>query len=361
MYLVNMKKIYFFPFGALLLSACNTQQEKVQEASAPTYELIYPSEDRKVSDLNLPGELQPYYQVDLYAKVSGFVQKVLVDVGTEVQKGQLLALLDAPEMKAQISAGAARLQSQEAQYAASTATLKRLEVTNKTPGTIAPIELELARAKEQGDKAQLEAARSAFKELQEMQSYLEIRAPFSGAVVSRNVAPGAFVGPSGKGSESPLFTLVQNQNLRLVIHLPESYSGSLPSSTPIKFTVPSQPGKTFEGTIARNAQVLDEKLRSQRLEVDVNNLERKLIPGMVAQVKLPLQGRAQEVSIPKTALLHATKGTYVIKVIHGNAKWEAVRPGLGTDSTVMVYGDLKPSDPLVRYASEEVRDGQKIK
>lgn len=352
-----MKKRYLFTLGALAFSACKGKPEKIQEEQAAQYELVYPSEDRQVSDLGLPAELQPYYEVDLYAKVNGFVQKLWVDVGSEVQKGQLLALLEAPEMKAQISASAARLQSQEAVYAASTATLNRLEETNKTPGTIASLDLELARAKVQGDKAQLEAARASYKEVQEMQTYLEIRAPFAGSVVARNIAPGALVGPS---ANAPIFTLVQNQNLRLVILLPEKYSASLPPDSRISFQVSSLPGQEFEGKVARNAQALDAKLRSQRLEVDVNNAQKKLLPGMVAQVKLPLQGRAQEYSIPKTALLHSTKGLYVIKVENGIAKWEAVRQGLGTDSTVLVQGGIKPTDALVRYATEEVRDGQKI-
>jgi membrane fusion protein (multidrug efflux system) len=356
-----MKKRYVLPFSVLLINACKPAPEKVQEESVSSYELVYPSEDRRVTDLRIPGELQPYYEVDLYAKVNGFVQNIFVDVGSEVQKGQLLAVLEAPEMKAQIHAAAARLQAMEALYAGSNATLIRLEQTNKTPGTIAPLELELSRAKMQGDKAQLEAARAAFKETQEMQTYLEIRAPFRAAVVSRNVAPGAFVGPSGKGSDAPLFTLVQNQNLRLVVLLPETYSGSLPASSPIKFTVPSLPGQEFQGTVARNAQVLDPKLRSQRIEVDVVNSQKKLIPGMVAQVNLPLQGRAQELSIPKTALLHSTKGQYIIKVQNGIAKWEAIRPGLGTDSTVLVHGNLSTEEAIVRYATEEIRDGMKIK
>ncbi|ADQ16825.1 efflux transporter, RND family, MFP subunit [Leadbetterella byssophila DSM 17132] len=350
---MKLRYTYSLPLFGLL--ACQSATETPKEESLPSYELIQPSSELNVSDLSIPGELQPFYSVDLYAKVTGFVQRILVDVGSEVKQGQLLALLEAPEMKAQINAAEAKLHAQEAVYAASSATLRRLEETSKIPGTIAPLELELAKAKQQADLAQLEAAKAAYREVSQMQSYLEIRAPFSGSVTARNIAPGAYVGPNGHG---PLLTLVQDQKLRLVVHVPETYAGAISSDSPIHFTIHSLPGKEFQGKVSRNAQTLDQKFRSQRIEIDVPNENKKLLPGMVAQVKIPLQGAQTGYSIPKTAVLTSTTGVFVIKKDGNEARWVPIKTGLSTDSTVLITGEIQPQDRLVKYATEEVRDGQ---
>jgi len=358
-----MNKILIVAAAATVALSCQKTEEKTgQEAEAPVgTEVVQPGNGGFATSVNIPGELQAFQQVDLYAKVTGFVQKILVDVGSNVAQGQLLAVLEAPEMKAQISAAASRLKAQEAVYLASSATYERLAETSKTPGTIATNDLDIARAKQQADLAQLEAAKAAFREVSDMQNYLEIRAPFSGNITARNVSPGAYVGPSGKGSEAPLFSLVQQNKLRLVVNLPETYTGILDKSEMITFTVHSLPGETFSGRISRNAGALDTRLRSQRVEIDVENGNKKLLPGMVTNVTLPLSGSTKALSVPYTAVLNSTTGVYVIKVENGKAAWVPVSTGISNDSVVLVTGPVSASDVLVKYASEEIRNGQEVK
>ena len=128
--------------------------------------------------------------------------------------------------------------------------------------------------------AKLEAARSALKEVAITRSYLEIRAPFRGVITARNINPGAYVGPSGKGSESPLFTIQQQDKLRLVVSVPEAYTGYLRNLDEVQFTVRAMPNEKFKAKIARLAGALDTKLRSERVEMDVKNPE-KTMPGMM--------------------------------------------------------------------------------
>ncbi|VTP86751.1 efflux RND transporter periplasmic adaptor subunit [Sphingobacterium daejeonense] len=132
--------------------------------------------------------------------------------------------MDAPELKSQQNAAESRLQSQQALYLASKATYDRLLQTSKTPGTISSNDLEQAYAKQQSDLAQLKAARAASNEVTDTREYLVIRAPFSGIITARNVSAGAIVGPSGKGSELPIFSLVEQKKLRLVVSVPDAYS-----------------------------------------------------------------------------------------------------------------------------------------
>src|SRR5207244_2282795 len=177
----------------------------------------------------------------LYAKENSFVKKLYVDIGSEVTTGQLLITMEAPELGSQLAGALSNVKSREAIYMASKANYDRLYETNQTPGTVSPNDLEQAAARKNSDLAQWEASKAAYKQVQETQSYLQIRAPFNGVITARNVNPGAYVGPSGKGSEVPLFTLQEQKKLRLVISVPEAYTGYLNNKNEVSFTVKALP------------------------------------------------------------------------------------------------------------------------
>jgi membrane fusion protein (multidrug efflux system) len=284
-----------------------------------------------------------------------------VDVGTEVQQGQLLASMEAPEITSQLTGSESRLKSQEALYQASKANYDRLLETSKTPGTVSQNDLDVALAKQKSDMAQLEAARSSSREITDTRNYLEIRAPFSGIITARNVSTGAYVGPSGKGSEFPLFTLVDQRKLRLVVSVPESYTSYLKNKSEVSFKVKSLPNQNFPAKVTRLAGALDTRLRSQRTEMDVVNSDRKLLPGMIAEVSIPLAGDVNSFAIPRTALLNSTQGTYIIKIVDHKAVWVPVKTGTSTDDKTEIFGDVKEGDILVKSANEEIRDKAEVK
>jgi RND family efflux transporter MFP subunit len=296
----------------------------------------------------------------LYAKVNSYVKKLLVDVGSEVKEGQLLVTLDAPEINSQLAGAKSRIQQQQAIYLASKANYDRLLSTSKTPGTVSQNDLDQAEARKNADFANVEAAKSASEEITANRNYLEIRAPFSGVITARNVNAGAYVGPSGKGSDQPLLVLQQQNKLRLVISIPEASTGGLSTKDEVNFTVRALPNQTFTAKVARLAGALDEKLRSERLEMDVQNNNKKLLPGMYAEVNLPLPGRDSAFIIPKTALVISTEKVFVVKVVNHKAQWVNVQKGIQNADKVEVYGDLKPGDILVKSATDEIRDGQDV-
>lgn len=351
--------------AAAALTACGeseaTEKNIKKNAAAPAgIPAILAQEGKLLATVRIPGELQAWQQVDLYAKVSSFVSRLYADVGSEVQAGQLLATLEAPELSAQQNAAASRLKSQEALYIASKATYERLLQTSKTPGTISPNDLELANARQQSDLAQLEAARATYREVTDTRNYLQIRAPFSGIISARNVSAGAYVGPTGKGSELPIFTLVEQKKLRLVVSVPESYTGSLDKNGDVRFTVQSLPGDTFTARIARAAGALDNRLRSQRVEMDVVNSAKNLLPGMVAEIVLPLQSSAGTVNIPSTAILNSTLGVFVIRIKDGKAEWVPVATGTSNGERTEITGPITAQDTLIKKASEEIRKGNTV-
>jgi len=283
-----------------------------------------------------------------------------VDVGSIVTKGQVLAVMEAPEISSQQSAAASRLQSMEALYIASKANYERLLNTSKTPGTISPNDLDIALARQKSDYAQLQSAKASLQETADNKSYLTIRAPFGGVITSRNVSAGAYVGPSGKGSDMPMFTLQEQKNLRLVVSIPEAYSVFLAKQSEISFTIKSLPGEIFKANIQRLAGALDNRLRSQRIEMDVRNTDHKLLPGMVAEVIIPLPSKDSSFIVPKTAIVNSNESIYVLKVINGRAKKETIKRGREKDDNVEIYGNLTPGDRIVRIATEEIREYAKL-
>lgn len=351
---------------ALVLTSCSATADnekkttaEIEKPAAPEFFLA--EKGRLSSSVEIPGELVAFQHVDLYAKVSSFVKKLNADVGSEVKEGQVLAIMEAPEINAQLSGAASRLQALEATYTASKAHYDRLLETSKTPGTISPNDLDIALAKQKSDYAQLQAAKAAEREITDNRNYLTIRAPFSGIITARNVSAGAYVGPSGKGSELPMFTLQEQKKLRLAVAVPEIYSPYLEAKKEIAFSIKSLPGEKFTASIQRLAGALDNRIRSQRIEMDVNNSNKKLLPGMIAAVSIPLPAKDSSIIIPKTALVTSTEGLYVIQSVNGKARWIEVQKGREQGDKVEVFGEIKPGDTLVKRANEEIRNDSPIR
>ncbi len=369
------KNKFIIPITALvigtgLLSSCGPdkkQQEEqaqtVQEENAidtPTVVSAPVVKGKLSTTIAVPGELIPYQEVDLYAKVNSYVKNLLVDIGSQVHKGQLLVTLEAPEINSQLAEAQSRIQQQEAIYFASKATYDRLLNTSKIPGTVSQNDLELAEAKKNSDYANVEAAKSSYKEVAANLNYLEIRAPFDGVITARNINLGAYVGPGGKSTD-PLFVLEDQNRLRLVVSVPEIYTGGLNDKSDVTFSVEALPNQKFTAQIKRLAGALDTKLRAERLEMDVYNKDRKLLPHMFAEVDVPLPAHDSTFIVPKTAVVTSTEKVFIIKVNNHRAEWVNVKKGISTSDKTEVYGDLKAGDAIVKQASEEIRDGSTVK
>lgn len=337
------------------------KKEVTETAEAPAPTEVFSLERGKLSSsLQVPGELMAFRDVDIYAKVSGFIKSLQVDIGSDVKQGQLLALAEAPELSAQLASASSRLKAQEALSIASKAQYERVAEASKLEGAVSKSDVDQALAKRNSDYAQLDAAKSAYREVGDLKQYLEIRAPFDGVISARNASTGAYIGPSGKGSEFPLFVLTEQKRLRLVISVPEAYTGYVDMNDEVSFTVKTFPNKKFTGKVKRLSGALDKRLRSERVEVDVINTDKKLLPGMVAEVTIPLPTKSQTFIVPKSAVVNATTGVFVIKVNNHKAEWLPVQKGLDADDKVEVFGQLTEGDQLVTTATEEIRDGSSI-
>ena len=320
---------------------------------------------------DLPGEFLPFLSVSLHAKVPGYVERILVDRGSRVEDGQLLAELSAPEMAAQIAEGESKVQAvesdrlqAEAQLAAAQSTYDRLKQAAETPGAIAGNELiqlekqvEAAQALVHSREQAKGAAQAAVNAEKEMQSYLRITAPFDGVVTERLVHPGALVGP---GANPVLLTIQQISQLRLVVAVPEEYVGSITEGTKVALQVPAYPGRTYSGTVARVSHALDRGTRTMAVELDVANRDGSLAPGMYPSVKWPVRRSRPALFVPKTSVVTTTERIFVIRNKDGHAEWVDVRKGAADGDLIEVLGDLKAGDMIVRRANDEIREGSAI-
>jgi RND family efflux transporter MFP subunit len=349
---------------ATYITGCGDSQAETKKditaVPTPAKEVFSLHKGSLSSTLSLPGELTAFQQVDLYAKVNSFVEELYVDVGSEVNTGQLLARMEAPELNSQLEGAESQLKSQQAVYTASKANYDRMLETSKTPGTVSPNDLDFANSQQRSNLEKLDAAQAAYQEIADTRNYLEIRAPFSGVISARNVSAGAYVGPAGMGSKLPLYTLQEQKKLRLIVSIPELYSTSVKNQETIQFTVKSIPGQTFTAKVARLAGALDLTLRAQHVEMDVINNDIKVLPGMITEVNIPLTDNLNSFVVPSTAVLNSTTGVFVIRATRGKLSWIPIQTGRSNGNQTEIFGELSPGDSLMNRVTEEMRDGAPV-
>jgi RND family efflux transporter MFP subunit len=325
--------------------------------------------------LNLPAELTAYQSVDIYAKQTAFVKTIRVDRGSKVHQGELLAVLEAPEILAQRAQASAAYQSAQSQLAAAQAKLEAdratyQHMTNaaKTPGVVAGNDLEIAQHTMQSDQANVtaqqetaKAAQESFKAVSQLESYLKIIAPFDGEVTTRYVHTGALVGPTGgPGVTTPLVHIETTTHHRLVVPVPENLAAGIPEGTMVNFTVPSLPGRSFRAPIARISHGVDVKTRTMPVELDVKDPKAELAPGTFCSVEWPVRRTYATLFVPASAVGSDLQRSFVIRVRQNRTEWVDVKTGARAGDTIEVFGDLAEGDQVAVRGTDQLRAGTEV-
>lgn len=358
-------KIILLAAVSFSLYACSGNQKPVDitanEKSKTTTEhkLGTVAEKALSSSARLPGQLKPFNEVNLFPKVNGFVKQVYVDRGSIVKKGQLLVILEAPEMQSQLQSANSRfLQAQET-ASASKEKYQRLKEAATEPGSVSPLDLDNASSKMKADAAITNSERSNVASVRTMLGYLHIYAPFDGMIVQRNISPGALVAP-GKSIDQPMFILQDIRKLRLQVDIPEDYVDQVDLKSPVKFTFNAMPGQEHTAKISRSANALG-SMRQEAIEIDVINTNGQLKPGMYAEVKIPMLSGSKSLLVPSSAIVRSTEREYVVAVRNGKAALVDVKEGLSTHNSTEVFGNLKANDKIVMQGSDEIKEGDVVK
>lgn len=391
------------PISLLLLgmtAACNRDSKPAAESVAKPPKIATATiESRIISrQLRLPGELVAWQEAPLTPRQPGYVSRINVDQGAVVRAGQLLATIDAPELTARRAAedsktavagqqwreSEARARSRraqrleaEARLAAVASTLQRLRIAARTPGVVSGNELEVATRQVEAEEARVralresetadllhaeslaeaeKAARAVALSAKATEDYLRIVAPFSGTITARFAHPGSLASPN-----QPILHLQQTSRLRLVVNLPEAEVATIRPGMSIAFTVPAYPGRNFSARLTRPAGALTARTRTMPVELDVDNRDLRLSPGMFPLVTWPAERSTASLIVPLTAVAVTTERTFVIRIREGQVEWVDVRKGItvsldGKDF-VEVFGELAPGETIALRGTDELRPG----
>jgi RND family efflux transporter MFP subunit len=338
----------------LMLSACDgsgadpAPANAAEKPKAPTggAEVAPVVAQRLETTTRLPAEIYAFESVALYPRVSGFVEDVLVDRGSAVKKGQLLARLSAPELIAQRAEA-------ESKLAAARSTYERTRAASDTPGAIAKHDLEIADAALKAEEARVQS-------LKTLEGYLYVRAPFDGMITERNVHPGALVGPPSGGNATPMLKMESVGHLRVTVAVPESDVGAIADGANVEFSVRTWPGTRFSGVIRRIAHAVDQRTRTMPIELDVLNRDGKLAPGLFAEVTWPVRRSEPSLFVPASAVVQATDKTFVDRVKDGAIEQVSVQRGAAIKDSVEVFGPLNAGDLVLKRGSEELKNGARV-
>jgi RND family efflux transporter MFP subunit len=341
--------------------------------------------------LTIAGEFKPFQDVDVHAKIAGYIRKIHVDVGDHVKEGQTLAVLEIPELTAQLAGADAavrraqeeirRAQSdveraQSTHAAAHSAYARLKQAAESRAGLVAQQEVDDSQAKDLESEAQVSSARAALSSAQQqlevaqanqqqftaLSNYSRIVAPFAGVVTNRYADTGALIqaGTSSSTQAMPVVRLAQTSKLRLVLAIPESVAAQIHLGDPVKVRVEALQ-QDIEGKVSRFADSLDRQTRTMETEIDFDNRDGHLIPGMYAETRLSLREKKDALTIPLEAVTRNGNDATVLAVNAQNIVEERhVRLGLEDENRVEIVSGLTDGERVIIGNRSEFHNGQKI-
>jgi len=305
--------------------------------------------------LALPGTLQGFQQAPIAARAAGYVRRWTKDIGSHVAKGEVLAVIESPEVDQQLSQAEAARQQAAASLALAKSTVERWEALRRKD-VVSQQELDERRSGATQAAANLAAADANVQRLRQLQGFTRVMAPFDGVITRRNVEVGDLVDSSGKA----LFMLTQMDPLRIYVNVPQSYAQLVRAGQKVVVTQAELRGRTFTGEVARSAGAIDPATRTMQVEINLPNRDGTLLPGAYVQVDLPLAG-AKTLVVPTNVLLFRGEGTRVALVDGASrVRLKAVTLGRNLGESIEVLGGIADGDRLVVNPSDSLAEGDSV-
>jgi RND family efflux transporter MFP subunit len=330
---------------------------------APTAAVTKATREDLYKQVTIAAEFRPYQEVELHAKVSGYVNQMNVDFGDKVRAGQLLATLEVPELQDELNSALAAEQHAEADYKNAHLDYTRLVAVNQEhPNLVAQQDLDTAEAKDLAAAASVAAAKADVKKFQTMVDYTRITAPFDGVVTRRYADPGALIqaGTSSDTQAKSLLRVSDNYQLRLDFPVTVDYVKDVQLGDSVEVRVDSLNGKTFTGIISRFTHDVDDNTRTMITEIEVPNPDLELVPGMYATVVLKVEKRSQALAIPTEAVAGGKKNTVYVVTPNHEIEERTVTLGLETPDKYEVLSGLNEGDLVVMGNRSQFQPGQKV-
>ncbi|HET7528311.1 MAG TPA: efflux RND transporter periplasmic adaptor subunit [Burkholderiaceae bacterium] len=337
------------------ISNARTLEAGVAENAKPYVRVTQPQRSGS-GQLALPGTLQGNVQAPIAARASGYLKRWTKDIGSRVERGELLAEIETPEIDQQLSQAIAARDQAAASLALSKSTVERWEGLRKKD-VVSQQDLEERRSAVAQQQASVAAADANVQRLRQLESFKRVVAPFAGVITRRNVDVGDLI--DGNGAR-PLFLLAQTDPLRVYVNVPQSYAQLVKPGQPVVVTQAELRGRSFQGVVARTAASIDTSTRTMQVEIALPNADGRLLPGAYVQVALPLASSGS-LSLPTNTLIFRGDGTLVAVVdAQGKVALRKVAVGRNLGETFEVRDGVGDTDRVVLNPPDWLADGQSV-
>jgi RND family efflux transporter MFP subunit len=338
-----------------------SKQEVVQwtdTQAIPTVALAQPLPGSSHQMLTLPGDIQPFNKAAIYARVNGYVKSWDHDIGSPVKSGQVLATIDAPDLDQQLGQAKATLAGVVANEQIATLTANRNNILLQKQ-IVAQQLADQTTADAKAKQAVVDANEANVRQLEAMQSFKTLAAPFDGIVTARNVELGMLITSGGSGQ--PLFEVSDLHRVRIYVHVPQSFSAGLAPGLKATFEMPQYPGVRFDATLSHISRAMNPASHSMQVELQADNAAGKFFAGSYCNVQFEIPADANLVRIPSTVLVTGNHGTEVATLdSHDKVVLKPVQLGRDFGDRVEVIAGLSPSDRIINNPPETLSAGDTV-
>lgn len=364
----------FYLLRSTVFTSNSEKERQSAEASHPTVRIMIAEPESQNVELTLPSFLVAYNVTPVLARINGYLKNFYVDIGDYVKEGQLLCEIETPDVDTQIPPLVANLESLKAKLEIAKITAERWQrLYRQDPDAISKEEVDQTAAAYQSAIADVQAAQGQIEQLKAVQNFKNVYAPFDGVIVERNIDIGSLISvgnqnltqPYVTGFEvltQPLFKISSTQLLRAFVEVPQPYYPYVKNGVAAEVIIPEHPDKVFSGVINRNASALDQLARTLLTQVNIENKENLLRPGLFASVKFSFAPYADNFNLPIGALIIRNGPPFVALLNEGNTvHMQQVQIGRDFGKSVQIIRGLKKGDKIILNPNFKIKNGVKVK
>ena len=333
---------------------------ETSQVAVTSVSVVAPKQAAPAQEIILPGNVQPFISSPIYARTNGYLKTWYADIGAHVKQGQLLAVIDAPEVDQQLAQSLSNLNTAKANLALAEITKNRYEGLIKT-NAVAQQDVDNAVGTYKANQAIVGADEANVKQLQALQSFEKINAPFDGVVTARNTDIGDLIDSGSSGSvKTDLFHIAQPGKLRVYVNVPEEYSQGVKVGMTANLALAEFPGRTFQGQLVRTSDAINVTTRTLLIEIDVDNPTGTLLTGSYAEVHLQVPTQGSTYLIPVNTLIFRAEGLHVGIVKDGKVMISAVTPGHDFGNQIEIISGLKAGNQIIVNPPDSLVEGQQV-
>ena len=322
--------------------------------------VVSPKQTTPAQEIILPGNLQPYITSPIYSRTNGYLKKWYFDIGAHVKQGQLLAVIETPEVDQQLQQARSNLQTARANLDLASITKTRYQGLLKAHA-VSQQDVDNAVGTYNANKAIVEADQAAVEQYTALVSFEKIYAPFDGVITARNTDIGDLINSgSNSAAKTDLFHIAQPGVLRVYVNVPEEYSQGIKVGMTGTLALAEFPGRQFKGKVVRTADAINVTTRTLLIEIDVDNPSGTLLTGSYAEVHLAVPTQNSTYLIPVDSLLFRTEGLRVGVVTDGKVVLTTVIPGHDFGNQIEIVSGLKPDDQIIINPPDSILQGQEV-